>query len=473
MESSFRSPWLAAAAGLILCGLCASSTAADPRETQASGSLSLEVVPDTRKTATYQRIKAHLDSIPAIDTHDHLEFDTVPGLYTLWRESYFGVHVPPIGHKYQHIPVKQWWPLTEKAFADGRNTCFYKYQHIAFQDLYGVDFDQLTEAQAERLDAAVRARYQDPAWIAEIVTKRANVEVVVIDYDYTPYDYVSPHPFGVSVVRLNPLVRGFHPDEYDNEPESPWHYAKVHGLPLKSLDDYLAVLDHIMRRAADRGAVGMKSTLAYTRTLRFEQVSREDAAKVFGRRRSELRAEQIRAFEDFVFWQFCTLSTRYDLPLQIHTGLAFDRSNPVHLENLIQAHPETRFMVFHGGFPWIGETSMLAMRFSKNVWIDSNWLPTVSYSVAKRAFHEWLDIIPSNRILWGSDTLHAEGLYGATAMTRRCLAEVLAERVDRSDMTEAEARIVGRKILRENALEAFPRLRSRVASDAAAALPGE
>ncbi len=95
----------------------------------------------------------------------------------------------------------------------------------------------MTEAGAELLDAAVRERYRDPAWIPEIVTKRANVDVVVIDYDYTPYDYVSPHPFGVSVVRLNPLVRGFHPDEYDNQPESPWHYAKLHGVPLKSLDE--------------------------------------------------------------------------------------------------------------------------------------------------------------------------------------------------------------------------------------------
>src|SRR4051812_39790918 len=27
----------------------------------------------TRETATYKRIKAHLDSVPSIDTHDHLQ----------------------------------------------------------------------------------------------------------------------------------------------------------------------------------------------------------------------------------------------------------------------------------------------------------------------------------------------------------------------------------------------------------------
>ena len=35
--------------------------------------------------------------------------------------------------------------------------------------------------------------------------------------------------------------------------------------------------------------------------------------------------------------------------------------------------------------------------------------------------------MPSDRIMWGADCNHAEGIYGATEFTRRCLAEVLAE----------------------------------------------
>ena len=31
---------------------------------------------------------------------------------------------------------------------------------------------------------------------------------------------------------------------------------------------------------------------------------------------------------------------------------------------------------------------------------------------------------------WGADCNHAEGIYGATEFTRRCLAEVLAERIE-------------------------------------------
>src|SRR5713226_6453460 len=48
---------------------------ASPQDTEASKTQPRP--PDapavnTRETATYRRIKAHLDSVPAIDTHDHL-----------------------------------------------------------------------------------------------------------------------------------------------------------------------------------------------------------------------------------------------------------------------------------------------------------------------------------------------------------------------------------------------------------------
>jgi hypothetical protein len=73
-----------------------------------------------------------------------------------------------------------------------------------------------------------------------------------------------------------------------------------------------------------------------------------------------------------------------------------------------------------------------------------------------------LDVMPSSRIMWGADANHAEGIYGATEMTRRCLAEVLAERVDRGDLSEEHALEIGRQILRENALALFPQLKTRL-----------
>ena len=95
-------------------------------------------------------------------------------------------------------------------------------------------------------------------------------------------------------------------------------------------------------------------------------------------------------------------------------------------------------------------------------WLDSNWLPTLSYTLAKRAFHTWLEVAPSNRIMWGADVHHAEGIYAATGMTRRCLAEVLSEKIEAGNLTEPQALRIGKQIMRDNALELFPRLKEKL-----------
>ena len=98
----------------------------------------------------------------------------------------------------------------------------------------------------------------------------------------------------------------------------------------------------------------------------------------------------------------------------------------------------------------------------KNVWIDSVWLPQLSYTMAKRAYQEWLEIIPSDRIMWGADTVNAEGIYAATVFSRQCISESLAEKVIREELSEQQAIHIGAQILRENALKLFPKLRRQL-----------
>ena len=70
-----------------------------------------------------------------------------------------------------------------------------------------------------------------------------------------------------------------------------------------------------------------------------------------------------------------------------------------------------------------------------------------------------LEIVPSDRIMWGADTINAEGIYAATEFTRQCLAEALAEKVERGELREEHAKHIGRQIMRDNALKLFPKLK--------------
>jgi predicted TIM-barrel fold metal-dependent hydrolase len=172
---------------------------------------------------------------------------------------------------------------------------------------------------------------------------------------------------------------------------------------------------------------------------------------------------EVKEFEDYVLWQLVALSAKLDLPFQFHTGHArIQGSNPMNLVELIEANPRTKFVLFHGGYPWVGETGAIMQRHASHVWVDSVWLPTISYTMAKRAYQEWLETMPSNRLLWGADAHHAEGIYAATETTRRCLSEALAEKVERGELREADALRIGRQVMRDNALELFPRLKARL-----------
>jgi hypothetical protein len=426
------------------------------------------------ETATLQRIRASLDAVRAIDTHDHLwPFEKLPGfvetdrgrgmtLQGLWKSSYLPAYGPVSPWK-AGGGFDEWWGRAKHDFDDVRATSFYRYQLPAYRDLYGVDFDRITDDEARKLNDRIFENYKDDRWIKHVVTDRAKIDLMFCDPYWARYSFTTSWPFEVMVLNVTPLVRGFHPSEYKSEWDDPYAFAKKEGVAVASLDDYLSLIDRMFVKGKASGAVCLKTTLAYQRTLRFENVPKERAAKIFGRPASELTPEEIKDFEDYIMWRLVELSAKHGLPFQIHTGHArIQGSNPMLLVDLIAANPKTKFILFHGGYPWIGETAAILTKHSSHVWIDSVWLPMISFTAAKRAFHEWLEVMPSDRILWGADCTNAEGIYGATEFTRRCIAEVLAEKVERGDLVEEHALRIGRQILRDNALKLFPQLSERL-----------
>ena len=80
-------------------------------------------------------------------------------------------------------------------------------------------------------------------------------------------------------------------------------------MKLQSLDDYLVVLDRLFQKAKAAGAVCLKTTLAYQRTLAVRK-------RAQGPRRESVRAParpsfpaaEIKDFEDFIMWRLVELS---------------------------------------------------------------------------------------------------------------------------------------------------------------------
>ncbi len=428
---------------------------------------------DSKKTKTFQEIRSAMDSYLAIDTHDHLRpFSDLFGpdmtdkgrgmtLHSVWAGSYYP-WINKLSTWRDGSSFAEWWADSKHDFDDARATSFYRYVLPAFRDLYGIDFENMSDAQAQELNDRIFENYRDDRWLNDVIRNRAKIELMFIDPYWARLKFERAYTFSVPVLNVTSMVSGFHASEFANPLDSPYDFADKNGKSIDSLDDYLAAIESIFAKAVESDAVCLKSTLAYQRTLDFKNVPRARAEVAFGKKRSELSEAEIRDFEDFVFRRIVEFSANYELPFQIHTGQArIQGSNPMLLVDLIAANPKTKFILFHGGFPWVGETGVIAMKYP-NVWIDSVWLPQLSYTMAKRAYQEWLEVMPSDRIMWGADTSQAEGIYAATVWTKDCLAEALAEKVDKGELKMEHAHRIAKQVLRDNALKLFPKLNRMV-----------
>ena len=83
----------------------------------------------------------------------------------------------------------------------------------------------------------------------------------------------------------------------------------------------------------------------------------------------------------------------------------------------------------HLGYP--RSRDLLGMAFVyRNIWLDLTWSFMLSPSHFKLALHEAIEILPDeSRLMLGGDSWHVEESYGAIALARRLIGEVLQEKV--------------------------------------------
>jgi hypothetical protein len=288
------------------------------------------------------------------------------------------------------------------------------------------------------------------------VIAKARIERIVTD----PFSNVlldAPASLGPryrSVARINCFAVGWHPDSHDHNGNSAHAIASALGTKLDSFDDVLPFLERFVDTLSDRSQVALKSALAYDRDLCFDPPDEPLARRAFGTRQPG--PEERKAFGDFVVDRLCAIAGERGVPVQMHLGTALIRgSHPMNVAGLVERHPGTRFLLMHLGYPW--SRDLLGMAFVyRNIWLDLTWSFLLSPSHFKLALHEAIEILPDeSRMMLGGDAWHVEESYGALALGRRLIGEVLHERVQTGYLSEEGARRLGRRILSENARAFF------------------
>ncbi len=333
----------------------------------------------------------------------------------------------------------------------GANT-YFVWLSKALAELYGKG--EVTAGNWEAVSDAISGAHADPDHHFHLLEERCRYRFAVQDSYWDPGSDLGRPDLLRPTYRINAWAMCYRPGVVDHNGNSPWHEP---ALNPTTLEDYLDVLEAAIGQARSRGAVAIKSALAYDRPVAFDNPDIEAARRAFRAEGEVSRADQL-AFGDVVMHRVCRSAESLGLPVQVHLGLGIiSGSRPMLFEPVIAAHPKVTFDLFHGGYPWCSEVGGLLHNYP-NVIADLCWLPLISTHAAIRALDEYLDVAQSSdRILWGDDTWTGEEAYGALLAWEYVVARVLAERVSEGLCSVRQAERLAEKLMCGNAESVFGR----------------
>ncbi len=380
-------------------------------------------------------------SIRAINTHTHHEPDVFFegfGLNTLLRNSY----VAWCGAEFDDSQESR-----QKYLDLVCTKSYFVWLQKSLKSLYGFSED-LSADNWDTYSDTINNAHTRQGWRKSILTDVCRYDRMILDAYWYPGSDNDDTALFAPTFRIDPLFLGYSRGVEDQDGNS------VYGLYGQTFDDLDVFMDFSRQLITQRvrgGCVALKNAAAYMRSLDFAPASRDQAACAF----RDPSAGNIKAFQDWFFSEVCTLAAELNVPVQCHTGLGcLDGTRAINLRSIISRHPHTRFVIFHGGFPWTDDVLAL-LHFFPNVYADICWLPLLSPDTAEHTLHRMIEVATADKISWGCDTWTAEESYGARLAVNSVLKNVLEAKVRSEYFSVVEAERLAHNILRQNAMELY------------------
>jgi predicted TIM-barrel fold metal-dependent hydrolase len=216
----------------------------------------------------------------------------------------------------------------------------------------------------------------------------------------------------------------------------------------------------------------VKFLSAYTRALDFQVVAPDVAATIYAKGASgaALDPVQMKALEDYLFYEICARAAAHKLVVHIHTGngngpyFNNGRADPILLEAALssKALRNTRFVLLHGGWPF--PLHAQAMMDKPNTYADFSaqtfYLTTHALAEVLRGWLAW----HPERVLFGSDAYsdantplsdYEEKQVAMTEKSRRALAIALTAMIRDEEITYGRAVEIAHRVMRDNAIALY------------------
>lgn len=287
------------------------------------------------------------------------------------------------------------------------------YEHRDFETAHLAELMERKAAVMEREGAGYNA------WVLDQVKMEAMVNVNIDLHDSLPLDRfpwcahaewllwpfaADPMPGGPSRMLVGAM-------------EARRERMGLDGPP-RTLDRFLDdVVFAALSQVQAQGGCGIKFNTPYTRDLEFRVHESDEIATLYekGIAAGSLPADAHKAVQDYIFRALVREAGNRDLGVQMHTGFGVRRefyvtgSNPLLMESVFRDIPDTRFMLLHGGWPFVRET--ISLMAYPNVYTEFSCADIYHYPrTLSQQIREALEWFPE-KLMYGTDA-YSDRVFG-------------------------------------------------------------
>ncbi|MCK5793421.1 MAG: amidohydrolase family protein, partial [Anaerolineales bacterium] len=309
--------------------------------------------------------------------------------------------------------IMEKWDLLEPFWPFLKYTGYGLNVRISLKEVYGID-----DLNKETV-GLLQQKYKDlirPGFYQKIIREVAGIESCQVNT--WPLFLESEIPdLLYSDLSVGSLI-----EEIDDS------FGEQAGISVTELEDWHGVIDYFFDLYGKK-AIAVKVATAYSRNIDFVRTDADLVKEYFRQKRAGkvLEPKHEKMLQDHLFWYCADRATEMGLPVKLHTGyyagnnyLKPDRIslNPDAIAGLCSESPETKFVVFHIGYPNYEEMLAVAKNFT-NAYMDMCWSWIVNPIAAKDFLKKFIMTVPLNKITtFGGDYMPVELIPGHARIAR-------------------------------------------------------
>jgi predicted TIM-barrel fold metal-dependent hydrolase len=422
-----------------------------------------------KSSPVFDRLLARVSAMPVIDCHEHM---VGPEYMVPFHEpiaaltaGYFVGELCSAGAdeavsqmlQDSEISTDKKWPVFEAIWKRTEHTAYARVTKLILHDVYGEKEMSLTALH--RVGEQLASRDETFYWR---MLDEANIRLILVDaLGWPPGDFgkflrgeqTFPDRWRMMIpLPLFHMLPPWFPEGGISAGD--WNGLQLIGSwvnrHITSLDEYLKCVFEVLKRAKERGAVGIKDQCAYIRPLSYDVVPRCDAERIFNRLLADPRAvlgwPEAKPLDDFLFHQYMRFARDLELPVQIHTGHMagnynrVDKANAAHFSTVLELHQQVRFDLFHGNWPYMGDLLFLVKNYP-NVALDCCWVHVIDPLYAKEMLERAVVTVSHAKIhgFGGDYKDRPEYSVAHLKIARQVIASALTDLVERGWLQESEA----------------------------------